>query len=70
MEEPLCIFNLIVLVIVAAFRHLGLIVFFFNDLGLELVDKLYKLTGLNIRIPTGYLGNYKFSIRLSNLLLL
>lgn len=30
-------------------------------MGLELVDKIHNLIGVNIRVPTGYLGNYKFS---------
>ena len=29
--------------------------------GMELVDKIHKLTQIDIRVPTGYLGNYKFS---------
>lgn len=28
--------------------------------GIELVDKLQSFIGLDIRVPTGYLGNYKF----------
>lgn len=32
-----------------------------TELGLELIEKIHTFTGLNVRAPTGYLGNYRFS---------
>ena len=41
--------------------------FFHKVSGIELVEKLHALTRCDIRVPTGYLGNYKFSkIKIGN----
>jgi hypothetical protein len=29
--------------------------------GIELANKIQALVGVNVRIPTGYLGNFRFS---------